>query len=121
MAGEFGHYVPAGKHWGNDFIAQGSTITGGFLLLGANADGGNHQASIGIYTGGPYTLSGELGSTTVNVNGYSGVSFTFAQPIHVTAGESLWLVAVGIGDFTAYDQNNGGADGCFVGSLTGTA
>jgi hypothetical protein len=115
----FGHYVPAGKHWGNDFIAQGSTITGGFLLIGANSDGNNHQASIGVFTSGPYTLSGELGSVTVNVSGYSGVNFTFPQPIHVTPGESLWLVASGIGDFTGYDQNNGGADGCFIGSLSG--
>ena len=115
----FGHYVPAGKHWGNDFIAQGSTISGGHLDIGANVDGNNHQASIGIFTGGPDTLSGELGSVTVNVNGYGGVNFTFPLTIHVTPGESLWLVASGSGDFTAYDQNNGGADGCFIGNLQG--
>jgi hypothetical protein len=119
-SGAFGHYVPAGKHWGNDFVAQGSTITGGYLLIGANADGGNHSAAIGIFTGGPYTLSGELGSVTVNVSGYGGVNFTFPAPIHVIPGQSLWLVASGIGDFTGYDQNSGGADGCFIGSLTGT-
>lgn len=118
-AGAFGHYVPAGKHWGNSFTAQGSVITGGYLLLGANEDGGNHQASIGIYTEGPYNLGGELGSATVSVSGYSGVNFTFASPIHVTPGQSLWLVAVGLGDFTAYDQNVDGTDGCFIGSLTG--
>lgn len=117
----FGHYVPAGTHWGNNFTAQGSTITGGSLRLGANEDGGNHQASIGIFTGGPYTLSGELGSVTVNVSGYSGVNFTFPSPIHVALGQELWLVATGIGNFTAYDQNDSGSDGCFIGSLNGYA
>lgn len=117
----FGHYVPAGKHWGNDFIAQGHAIVGGSLLIGANADGNDHRATIGVYTGGPYTLSGLLGSVTVPVSGYGGVSFTFPTPISVTPGESLWLVASGVGDFTAYDQNNGGADGCFIGRLNGTA
>jgi surface antigen len=119
--GALGHYVPAGTHWGNNFTAQGSTITGGHLLLGANEDGGNHQASIGIFTGGPNTLSGELGSVTVTVSGYSGVNFTFPSPIHVTPGQALWLVASGVGNFTAYDQNNGGVDGCFIGSLNGNA
>jgi surface antigen len=117
----FGHYVPAGKHWGNNFTAQGSTITGGSLRLGADEDGGDHQASIGIFTGGPYTLSGELGSVTVNVSGYGGVNFTFPSPIHVTPGQALWLVASGIGNFTAYDQNDSGSDGCFIGSLSGDA
>jgi hypothetical protein len=116
----FGHYVPAGKHWGNEFIAQNATITGGYLLIGAASDGGNHQASIGIFTGGPYTLSGELGSATVSVSGYGGVSFSFPSPVHVTPGQTLWLVASGIGDFTAYDQNNGGSDGCFIGRLEGS-
>jgi surface antigen len=117
----FGHYVPAGTHWGNSFTVQGATITGGSLRLGAAEDGGNHQASIGIFTGGPDTLSGELGSVTVDVSGYGGVSFTFPSPIHVTPGQSLWLVASGIGNFTAYDQNNAGSDGCFIGTLTGDA
>lgn len=117
----FGHYVPAGKHWGNDFVAQGRTITGGYLLIGANPDGNNHEATIGVFTGGPYSLSGQLGSVTVAVSGYGGASFTFAQPIPVTPGESLWLVASGIGDFTAYDQNVAGADGCFIGRLEGFA
>jgi hypothetical protein len=120
-AASIGHYVPGGKHWGNDFIAAGTVITGGHLVIGANTDGGNHQATIGIFTGGPNALSGQLGTTTVNVSGYGGVDFTFSPAIHVNAGESLWLEAVGIGDFTAYDQSNGGADGCFEGSLVGTA
>jgi surface antigen len=118
-AGAFGHYVPVGKHWADSFVAQGSTITGGYLDLGANQDGSNHQADIGIYTGGPNTLSGELGHVTVSVSGYGGANFTFPQPVRVTPGQSLWLVAVGIGDFTAYDENNAGADGCFIGSLQG--
>lgn len=116
----FGHNIPPGKHWGNNFTAQGSIITGGYLLVGAAEDGGNHQASIGIFTGGPYTLSGELGSVTVNVSGYGGTNFTFPTPIHVTPGQELWLVASAIGYITGYDQNNGGSDGCFIGSLTGT-
>jgi hypothetical protein len=118
-ANAFGHYVPAGKHWANEFTAQSGTITGGYLLLGANTDGGNHQASVGLFTGGPYTLSGELGSVTVSVSGYGGVSFSFPSPLHVTPGQTLWLVASGVGDFTAYDQNNGGSDGCFIGRLEG--
>jgi hypothetical protein len=96
-------------------------ITGGHLLIGANADGGNHQATIGIFTGGPNALSGQLGTTTVGVSGYGGVDFTFSPPIQVSVGQSLWLEAIGVGDFTAYDQNNGGVDGCVIGSLVGTA
>jgi hypothetical protein len=119
-ADAFGHYVPGGRHWGNDFAAQGSIITGGYLVIGANTDGGDHRAVIGIYTGGPTPLSGALGEVTVSVNGYSGVSFAFPTPIHVTPGQSLWIGATGIGDFTAYDQNNGGADGCFTGRVDGT-
>lgn len=115
----FGHYVPAGKHWGDSFVAQGSRITGGLLQIGANPDGGNHQARIGPYTGGPYTLSGELGAVIVNVSGYGGVNFTFPQPVAVSPGQGLWVAATGIGDFTAYDQNNGGVDGCFIGRLDG--
>jgi uncharacterized protein YraI/lysophospholipase L1-like esterase len=115
----FGHYVPAGRHWGNVFTAQGATITDGSLLLGANADGNDHRATIGIYTGGPTPLSGELGAVTVPVNGYGGVTFTFPQPINVTAGQTLWIGATGVGDFTAYDQNNGGVDGCFIGRVNG--
>jgi hypothetical protein len=118
-ANAFGHYVPAGHWWANSFTAQGSTIAGGFLLMGANQDGNNHQATVGVYTGGPSPLTGELGSVTVNVVGYGGVNFTFGQPIQVVPGESLWIGATGIGDFTAYDQNNGGSDGCFIGNLEG--
>jgi hypothetical protein len=116
----FGHYVPVGRHWGNDFIAQGSSISGGYLLLGANPAGGDHRATIGIYTGGPTPLSGALGEVTVSVSGYGGVNFTFPKPIAVSSGQSLWVGATGIGNFTAYDQNNGGADGCLIGRLDGT-
>jgi hypothetical protein len=113
------HYVPAGKHWGNAFVAQGHTITGGTLLIGANVDGQDHRAQIGIFTGGPDQLSGELGSTVVDVHDYGGASFSFPSPIAVTPGQLLWLVAIGIGDFTAYDRKDNGADGCFIGSLVG--
>jgi hypothetical protein len=116
----FGHYVPGGKHWGNDFVASGSIVTGGYLLLGANNDGHDHRAVIGVYTGGPAPLTGVLGQLTVDVSGYGGVAFTFPQAVHVTPRQSLWIAATGIGDFTAYDQNYGGADGCLIGHLNGT-
>jgi hypothetical protein len=87
--------------------------------MGANTDGGDHRTVIGIYTGGPTPLSGPLAEVTVNVSGYGGANFTFPQPAHVTPGQSLWVGATGIGDFTGYDQNNGGADGCFIGRLDG--
>jgi hypothetical protein len=48
------------------------------------------------------------------------VSFTFPQPIHVTPGQRLWVAAVGIGDFTASDEDNSGTDGCFIGHVDGT-
>lgn len=113
----FGHYVPAGKYWGNDFVAQGRTITGGYLLIGANTGDHDHSARIGIYTGPSRT--GALGETTLQVSGYGGASFTFPAPIQVSPGQQLWITASGIGDFTAYDQNNGGADGCFIGRIDG--
>jgi hypothetical protein len=116
-ANAFGHYVPGGKYWGNDFVAQGSTITGGSLAMGANVGDHDHSARIGIYTGP--TRTGALGETVVQVVGYGGVNFTFSPAIHVTPGQQLWVSATGIGDFTAYDQNNGGADGCFIGHLDG--
>ncbi|MEA2244900.1 MAG: peptidoglycan DL-endopeptidase CwlO [Solirubrobacteraceae bacterium] len=115
-----GHYVPAGKHWANDFVAQGNVISGGFLQLVANTDGQDHRAAIGIYTGGPDTLGAVLGQVTVPVSGNGGMSFTFPQPIHVTPGQRLWVAAVGIGDFTASDEDNGGTDGCFIGHVDGT-
>ena len=108
-----GHYVPPNYYWQNAFTAQGSSITGGFLLLGANSDGGNHQARVGIYTGSG--RSGELASTVVNVSGYDGESFTFPSPISVTNGQQLYVAATGIGDFTAYNSDAG----CFVGHVKG--
>ena len=113
----FGHYVPADKYWGNDFVAQGRTITGGYLLMGANVGDHDHSARIGIYTGAGRT--GLLGETALQVSGYGGVSFNFPVPIQVTPGQPLWIAATGIGDFTAYDQNNGGSDGCFIGHIDG--
>lgn len=112
----FGHYLPAGTHWGNDFTAQGRTITSGWLTLGSNTPQG---ARIGIYTGGPSPLSGELGAVEVTVSGYGGVSFTFGTPVSVTPGQRLWLAATSRGPMTAYDRNDGGADGCFQGGLAG--
>jgi hypothetical protein len=112
-----GHYVPGGKYWGDQFVAQGKTITGGYLLMGANVGDHDHSARIGIYSGAGRT--GLLGETALQVIGYGGVNFTFPAPIKVSPGQPLWIAATGIGDFTAYDQNNGGADGCFIGRLDG--
>jgi hypothetical protein len=113
----FGHYVPSGKYWGNSFTAQGGRITAANLAIGAASDGGDHRATIGIYTGGD--RSGPLEEVTVNVTGYDGETVTFPTPIGVTPGQSLWVIATGVGDFTAYDRNDNNVDGCFEGWVDG--
>lgn len=113
-----GHYVPAGRYWGNDFTAQGRVITGGTLGLGANPDGGDHRAKIGIYTVSNGTAT-ELESVIVNVSGYGGVSFTLPTALNVTPGDALTIIATGIGDFTAYDRVNDNVDGCLIGTVAG--
>ena len=113
-----GHYVPANHYWEEEFTAQGASITGGYLLLGANEDGGNHIARIGIYTGAD--RSGALAEVEQQVVGYGGVTFTFPSPTAVSPGQRLHLAATGVGDFTAYDERpSNGEEGCFIGRLEG--
>lgn len=115
-SGQNGHYVPSGDYWGNPFTASGGTITGGYLLIGADEDGNDHNALIGIYSNGE--TGGPLAETVVGVHGYGGAHFTFPQPVNVTPGQQLWITVFGDGgNFTAYDTNDG--DQCFVGDLEG--
>jgi hypothetical protein len=109
-----GHYVSAGRYWGQTFTAHGATITHGHLQLGAD-DGGDHRARIGIYTDGP--LAAPIQEIVVPISGYAGVDFDFPQPVAVTPGRKYYLTASGVGDFTAYDSRAG----CFIGRLMGTA
>jgi Putative amidase domain len=114
-----GHYVPANYYWEQEFTSQGTSITGGFLLLGANVGDHDHTARIGIYTGS--NRAGALEQIEQEVVGYGGVNFTFPTPIAVSPGEHLHIAATGVGDFTAYDEFSGGVDGCFIGSIDGYA
>ena len=108
-----GKYISAGKYWENDFIAQGQRITGGWVLIGANTDGGDHRARIGIYTGSG--RSGALAEVIAQVTGYDGESFSFSSPARVSKGQRLYLAVSGVGDFTAYDNRSG----CFIGRVDG--
>jgi hypothetical protein len=115
-SGQTGHYVPSGDYWGNPFTAPGGTITGGYLLIGANEDGNDHNALIGIHENGETGVA--LAQVVVAVHGYGGVSFTFPQPVSVSPNQQLWITATGEGgNFTAYDTNEG--EQCFVGHLEG--
>jgi hypothetical protein len=111
-----GHYVPAGHYWQQQFTAHAGTITGGWVLLGANLDGGNHNAVIGVYADAGRTQP--LATVISPVSGYGGVSFSFSTPARVTEGESVWLTTTGVGDFTAYD--NATTD-CFIAHLIGNS
>jgi uncharacterized protein YraI len=114
-----GHYVPANRYWEQNFTAQGTSITGGWLLLGANTGDHDHTAKIGIYTGS--NRSGPLAETYKQVSGYDGEDFAFPAPIPVTPGQQLYVAVTGVGDFTAYDQVVNGIDGCFIGRIDGFA
>ncbi len=114
-----GHYVPANRYWEQEFTAQGSAITGGYLLLGATIGDHDHTARIGIYTGAD--RSGALEEIYPEVVGFGGVNFTFPTPIAVSPGEHLHIAATGVGDFVAYDEVTNGADGCFIGRIDGYA
>jgi hypothetical protein len=115
-SGQNGHYVPSGDYWGNPFTALGGTVTGGYLLIGADEDGNDHNALIGIYSNGE--TGGPLAEVVVAVHGYGGVHFTFPQPVNVSPNQQLWITVFGDGgNFTAYDTNEG--DQCFVGDLEG--
>lgn len=112
-----GHYVPANHYWEQKFTSQGTNITGGFLLLGANIGDHDHTARIGLYTGA--NRSGVLEEIEQEVVGYGGVNFTFPTPIAVSPGQQLHIAATGVGDFTAYDELTNGVDGCFIGRIDG--
>lgn len=112
-----GHYVPANHYWEQEFTSQGTSITGGSLLLGANVGDHDHTARIGIYTGA--NRSGALEEIEQQVVGYGGVNFTFPTPIAVSPGQQLHIAATGVGDFTAYDELQNGVDGCFIGRIDG--
>ena len=115
-----GHYVPYNHYWEQDFNAQGTSITGGSLALGANVGDHDHTAKIGIYTGSNRT--GALAEIQKQVVGYGGLDFTFPTPISVTPGQHLYIAATGVGDFTAYDQQvQNGVEGCFIGRIDGYA
>jgi hypothetical protein len=110
-----GKYVPPGRYWENDFVAQGQWVTGGSVGIGANTDGRDHRARIGIYRGSG--RGGALGEVIVPVTGYDGEAFSFPSPIRVMPGDRLYLAVSGVGDFTAYDNRSG----CFIGRVDGYA
>ncbi|WP_143448497.1 protein kinase [Kineosporia sp. A_224] len=110
---DIGHYVSANHYWQNEFTAQGSVIDGISVQLGAAADGRDHRALVGVYTGS--ALAGAVVETVVSVSGYGGVS-TSVPATRVAPGQHLYLAVRGIGDFTAYDNRSG----CFIGSVVGT-
>jgi len=109
-----GKYVPAGRYWENSFTALGTRVTGGWVLIGANTDGGDHRARVGIYAGSG--RAGPLAEATVAVTGYDGEAFSFPSPVRVSPGQRLYLAASGVGDFTAYDNRSG----CFIGRVDGS-
>jgi hypothetical protein len=116
-----GHYVPQGYYWNNDFTAQSATITHGWVLVGADANGARHQVTVGISaTLGTHTSPAQwAGPTfTAEVSGYGGINWTAPSPIHVTPGQRYYFtVTASNGDFTAYDNTNAGD--CFIGSAIG--
>lgn len=109
-----GHYVPANKTWYEGFVAQGRTITSGWVLIGAHENGANHAGYVQIYTG-PLRTGQLLGQVQVNAIGYDGEPFAFPSPVQVSVGQQLYLHVTGIGDFTAYDSRAG----CFIARLDG--
>ena len=108
-----GKYISYGRYWQNPFTTNGPVITGGSLALGAPADGSNHSARVGIY--GAPGIGSPSATVVVDVSGYAGVTLEFPKPLSVTPGQTLYLTAVGVGDFTAYDNTSG----CLVGSVNG--
>lgn len=108
-----GKYISSGRYWQNTFQAVGTSITNGWVLIGANNDGHDHRAIVGIY--GSVGLGSPLARVEVAVSGYDGENFTLPQPLQVTVGQQLYLTVVGVGDFTAYDSR---AD-CFIGTVRG--
>ena len=110
-----GHYIPRGRYWQQSFASRGATVTGGWVLIGAHTDGGNHRARVGIYAGSG--LSAPLATVEVAVTGYDGEHFQFPSPVRVSQGQRLFLAVQGIGDFTAYNSGSG----CFISHVSGTS
>jgi hypothetical protein len=106
-----GIYVPPGHYWHNDFVANGTSIIGGSIGLGANDDDLNHEAEVGVYE--DPGLTRPLRTSVVSVAGYQGVHFSFAEPLATTPGATLYLGARGIGGVTVYDNRVG----CMIGTL----
>lgn len=111
---DLGHYVPRDRYWQEGFVSRGTSITEGWLLLGADENGNDHRARVGIYTGSGRT--GALAEVEVFVGGYDGESFTFPSPVAVHPGQQLYVAVTGIGDLTAHDSRAG----WFIGRLTGS-
>jgi len=107
-----GKYISPGRYWQMPFQTQGRTITGGWILIGANNDGGDHRARVGIYRG--QGLGTPLGTAIVPVSGYDGEPFGLGS-VNVNPGETLYLTVVGIGDFTVYENRSG----CVIGQVNG--
>lgn len=111
--GNGGHYVRPGQYWEDTFTSNGRTVNSGFLELGAAYDGGDHRATVGVWA--DPALSRPITTTTVNVAGYGGVSFTLA-PAAVTPGVTYYVGVRAIGDLTAYDRID---SNCFIGQISG--
>jgi hypothetical protein len=107
-----GRYISPGRYWQMPFQTQGRTITSGWVLIGANNDGGDHRARVGIYRG--QGLGSPLATAVVSVSGYDGESFGLSS-VAVNPGETLYLTVAGIGDFTVYENRSG----CVIGRLNG--
>jgi hypothetical protein len=106
-----------GQYWRNDFVAMGDQVTGGSMSLSAANDGAAHRATVGIFRDSAAT--DPVGSTTVTIPpGGTASAFTFATPLSVTRGATLYFAVRAIDSVTAYDQP--GADGCVIGHLDGT-
>lgn len=113
--GNDGHYVPPNHYFRDAFVANGSVITGGELGLGANPDGQDHRATVGVWADGGLTVP--IATTTVSVSGYGGVSFTLPST-HVSPGTTYYIGVRAIGDLTAYNRVD---TGCFIGKVVGTS
>jgi hypothetical protein len=111
--GNGGHYIPPGHYWQDSFVANGTVINAGSLELGANEDGQNHQATVGIWS--DPGLTNPVTTTVVNVVGYDGVQFALPQAT-VVPGRTYYLGVRAIGTLTAYDRID---TNCFIGTVVG--
>jgi hypothetical protein len=109
---DIGRYISPSRYWQMPFQARGRTVTGGWVLIGANNDGGDHRAQVGIYRG--QGLGSPLATAVVRVSGYDGEAFGLGS-VTVNPGETLYLTVVGVGDFTVYENRSG----CVIGRVNG--